>query len=153
MNDRLNRLISLFSKIEGVKVTEDYIVRGTSLRKLAETNGGGYQRVLKWAEGKVPKKASEPAPIPVNPEMQELKMIHKHCWEVMNGRNQKYGSSWKVLTIQSIANLIEMKMTRIANMAEQNLDPKLVDEFVDASNYAVMALKKLQDKGIVYKHD
>lgn len=150
MNERLSKLIKLFSEIEGTKVTGDYIVRGTSLRKLAETNGGGYQRVLKWAESKV---TPIETPAPINPDMLLLKAIHKHCWEVMNGRNQKYGDSWKVLSIQSIANLIEMKMHRIANMTEQNLDPKVVDEFVDASNYATMALQKLQDKGITHNHD
>lgn len=153
MNDRLNKLISLFSKIEGTKITGDYVVRGTSLRKLAETNGGGYQRVLKWAESKIPKKAPEPTPLPVPPEMQEMKNQLKAAWEVMLGRNAKYGDSWKVLSIPSMANLIEMKMHRIANMNEKELNPKIIDEAVDAINYSAMMLYKLKEKGITYKHD
>lgn len=153
MNERLAKLINLFSKIEGVKVTGDYVVRGTSLKKLAETNGGGYQRVLKWAEGKVPKKTPEPTPLPVGPEMMEMKNQLKGAWEVMVGRNAKYGDSWKVLSIPSMANLIEMKMHRIANMTEKELNPKIIDEAVDAINYSAMILYKLKEKGITYKHD
>ena len=68
------------------------------------------------------------------------------CFDLMMSRNKKYGNSWRVLTIQSIANLIEMKMHRIANMSIQSLDPKTEDEFVDAANYAIMGLMKLNEK-------
>jgi len=158
MNERLSKLISLFSKIEGVKISEDYQVRGTTLRKLAETNGGGYQRVLKWAEGKVAPKVPKTrleteTPALIDPEMMEMKNQLKGAWEVMVGRNTKYGDSWKVLSIPSMANLIEMKMHRIANMTEKDLNPKIIDEAVDAINYSAMILFKLKEKGITYKHD
>lgn len=155
MNERLAKLISLFSKIEGARVTGDYVVRGTSLKKLAETNGGGYQRVLRWAESKVPKSKKDPEPtsLPVPPEMAEMKNQLKAAWEVMLGRNAKYGDSWKVLSIPSMANLIEMKMHRIANMTEKELNPKIIDEAVDAINYSAMILYKLKERGITYKHD
>jgi len=153
MNDRLSKLIDLFSKIEGVRVTGAYAVRGTSLKKLAETNGGGYQRVLKWAEGKVPKKAPRTTQPPIDPEMLEMKNQLRGAWEVMVGRNTKYGDSWRVLSIPSMANLIEMKMHRIANMTEKDLNPKIIDEAVDTINYSAMMLFKLKEKGIIYKHD
>jgi len=154
MNERLSKLISLFSKIEGVKISGDYQVRGTTLRKLAETNGGGYQRVLKWAEGKAyPKKVVGPELPVISEEMLEMKNQLKGAWEVMVGRNTKYGDSWKVLSIPSMANLVEMKMHRIANMTEKELNPKIIDEAVDAINYAAMILFKLKEKGITYKHD
>jgi len=158
MNERLSKLISLFSKIEGVKISGDFQVKGTTLRKLAETNGGGYQRVLKWAEGKVGSKVSRmtseaETPAQIDPEMMEMKNQLKGAWEVMVGRNTKYGDSWKVLSIPSMANLIEMKMHRIANMTEKDLNPKIIDEAVDAINYSAMILFKLKEKGIIYNHD
>lgn len=76
-------------------------------------------------------------------DMDEASDIASECLSLMRARNAKYGNSWKVLTIQSIANLIEMKMHRIANMNAQELDVKILDEFMDAINYAIFALMKL----------
>jgi len=70
------------------------------------------------------------------------------CFKLMQGRNEKYGDSWKVLSIQSIANLIEMKMHRIANLPEGA--PKTEDEFQDAVNYSIFALLKLKKCIIIY---
>lgn len=78
--------------------------------------------------------------------MKEALEQFKKCQDLMISRNKKYGDSWKVLTIQSIANLIEMKMHRIANMDTKNLDPKIEDEFSDACNYAIFGLIKLNQK-------
>lgn len=76
-------------------------------------------------------------------DMNEASDIAAECLSLMRARNAKYGNSWKVLTIQSIANLIEMKMHRIANMNAQELDVKILDEFMDTINYAFFALMKL----------
>jgi len=46
-----------------------------------------------------------------------------------------------------------MKMHRIANMTEKDLNPKIIDEAVDAINYSAMILFKLKEKGIIYNHD
>ncbi len=62
----------------------------------------------------------------------------------MMSRNKKYGSSWRVLSIQSIANLIEMKMNRVAKLGE--VDAKTLDEFSDVANYACFALLKFNNK-------
>jgi len=68
----------------------------------------------------------------------------KKAFDLMMSRNKKYGDSWKVLSIQSIANLCEMKMNRIAKLGE--IDAKTEDEFFDIINYACFALIKLNNK-------
>lgn len=83
----------------------------------------------------------------MNKDMILMHQIMEEAHILMVGRNDKYGDSWKVLTLQSIANLVEMKMHRIARMNSQNLDPKILDEFTDGLNYCAMgiaALRKLE---------
>jgi hypothetical protein len=69
--------------------------------------------------------------------------ILEECKELMNERNQKYGDSWRTLSIQSTANLIEMKMNRVARLG---LDAKIKDELQDSINYAIFALYKLKQR-------
>ena len=83
----------------------------------------------------------------MNKDMILMWEIMREAHTLMVGRNDKYGDSWKVLTLQSIANLVEMKMHRIARMDSKNLDPKILDEFTDGLNYCAMgvaALRKLE---------
>ena len=146
MNERLAKLISLFSKIEGVKVTGEYVVRGTSLKKLAETNGGGYQRVLKWAEGKAdPKmtKVEEVVEEEVDPNYEKMKDFFRKCLALYKERNAKYGASWMVMTPHTTANLIEMKAQRAREMGDTNA--KSNDEAFDMANYAAMLYLKLNE--------
>jgi len=77
-------------------------------------------------------------------EMDQMKEIVDNCHQLMRSRNAKYGDSWKVLSIPSMANLSEMKLHRIANMA--NIDPKVEDELIDVINYCTFALWKLKNK-------
>lgn len=127
-------------------------IKGTPIKKLCEYNAGGYQRVIAWLESQQPKEEgniktaaellkTEASTVLTN-EMDVMETLSKDAHNVMTERSKKYGDSWKVLTIQSIANLIEMKMNRIANMRNENLDPKIEDEFIDAINYAKMGLYK-----------
>ena len=74
----------------------------------------------------------------------QFKEILKECYEVMMSRNKSYGQSWRVLSVKSIANLIEMKMNRISQLPEGA--PKAVDEFRDVLNYSCFALMKLREK-------
>lgn len=148
MNDRLNELVRLFQILNpDVKIDAEFKVRGSTLRLLAETGAGGYQRVLAWARGKVVEKQSGSKS---TTDIAELTKIYKHCLDLMKSRNAKYGDSWRVLTIPATANLIEMKMHRIANMDAKSLDPKLIDEFIDSVNYGVMGLLKLKEQGMSY---
>ena len=145
---RVQELIDLFQILNpDTQITSEFRVRGTTLQKLGQTGSGGYQRVVKWAREKVAKLQSEATPAS---DADKLKLVYKHCFELMKGRNDKYGDSWRVLTIPGIANLIEMKMHRIANMNAQDLDPKIIDEFIDSLNYAAMGLQKLKELGHSY---
>ena len=60
-------------------------------------------------------------------------------------RNEKYGDSWKRLTVASTANLIEMKMNRLVQLG---IDPKTEDEFIDTACYAIFGLMKLNQASI-----
>ncbi len=76
-------------------------------------------------------------------DLEAVKLILGACVTLMEERNLKYGDSWRVLTIPSVANLIEMKMHRIANLPAGA--PKTRDEFMDTINYACMGLLKLTE--------
>jgi len=141
MSDRLIKLMNLFSKIEGHNVTPDYVVRGTSLKKLAETNGGGYQRVLKWAESKA---SSTTHSKPVSEDIIKAKEQMKNCLNLMESRNEKYGDSWKQLRLNSIVDLMIMKLDRCQ---KQNLDEKAMEvELEDVVNYGIFGLVKIRNK-------
>ncbi len=75
-------------------------------------------------------------------EEKQIREEFEKCLSLMLERNEKYGDSWKVLTIPSLANLIEMKMHRIANLPSGA--SKTNDEFQDTVNYALMGLLKLK---------
>lgn len=77
-------------------------------------------------------------------DAKQFKVILNSCYKLMLERNKSYGVSWKVLTVKSIANLIEMKMNRISQLNEGNI--KIEDEFRDVINYACFALLKLKKK-------
>lgn len=65
------------------------------------------------------------------------------CYDLFVSRNSAYGDSWKVLSVQSCANLCEMKMNRIAKLGHKV--PKTEDELRDTINYCVFALMKLKE--------
>lgn len=75
-------------------------------------------------------------------EEQKMRDLFEECLQLMLERNAKYGDSWRVLTIPSLANLAEMKLHRIANLPPGA--PKTKDEFMDTVNYALMGLLKLE---------
>lgn len=131
---RISYMIKLLQNISDETITRSTEIKGASIEKLCEFAGGGYYRVIRWLESKQKDDADK-----------DLTPLYKECRDLMKSRNEKYGDSWRVLTIQSVANLIEMKMTRIANMKETNLDPKIEDEFIDAVNYAIMGLHKFRN--------
>lgn len=81
-------------------------------------------------------------------EDQELRkqatQIQKEALELMMSRNIKYWDSWKVLTIQSLANLCEMKLHRIARLWA--MEAKTEDEMIDVMNYMIFGLMKFRNK-------
>lgn len=70
--------------------------------------------------------------------------IIEEALELMKSRNKRYWDSWKVLTVQSLANLCEMKLHRIARLGEA--EAKTADELIDVLNYCIFGLIKLKKK-------
>lgn len=164
-SQRIAYMIGLWERLNpGAIGTLSTTINNTTIGRLCETSGGPYQRVITWLEKKVdelsfPVETSESLAskglldseyrnmlLEDRPktDMEQADLEFQKCFELMQGRNTKYGDSWKVLSVQSIANLIEMKMHRIANMNAKELDPKIEDEFIDAVNYGIFGLIKLK---------
>lgn len=142
--ERADYIVGLYRVImNDSNINSNTKIKNTTIWKLCETNGGPFQRIKKWCEEKV-----EINKLKVNEsdgeDMSSAFEQFVKCFELMKSRNKSYGSSWKVLSVQSIANLIEMKMNRIAQLGE--IDAKSLDEFQDCANYAVFALMKLNNK-------
>jgi hypothetical protein len=142
-SERMDYIVKMFQQLNPEeKITSDTIIRGTPIWKLCNSDGGPYQRIKTWCEKKITeKKLIEEE----NDDMLKAKKEYDKCFDLMKSRNKKYGDSWKVLTIQSIANLCEMKLHRIANMNNQDLDPKIEDELRDTANYMIFALIKFYE--------
>lgn len=138
MDERISRVCAMYQKLNPqMNVGPETTINNARIQDICMVDGAAYRRVVEWLE----KKTSTQ---PTDTELFKREM--DVCFELLKGRNKKYGDSWKVLTIPALANLIEMKMHRVANMDTQNLDPKVRDEFMDSMNYAVMGLIKLNDK-------
>ena len=66
------------------------------------------------------------------------------CFTLMKSRNKKYGDSWKCLRINSIIDLMIMKLDRCQ---KQELDNKAIEvELEDIVNYGIFGLINLRDK-------
>lgn len=157
-SQRIAYMIGLWERMNpGCEGTLSTTINNTSIGRLCETAGGPYQRVITWLEKKVDETSMSEKSEPIESEyrsmlledrtltdMEKADREFQKCFELMQGRNAKYGDSWKVLSVQSIANLIEMKMHRIANMDTKDLNPKIEDEFIDAVNYGIFGLIKLK---------
>jgi len=149
---RINLIVSMYQELNDlqgtdIRVGRDTLFNNVTIEKLCEYGGPGYFRVLNWLQQKVgearnSKKEEDAENIDMNLASQEF----KKSFELMKSRNKKYGDSWKVLSIPSIANLCEMKLNRISNMDIENLDPKIEDELRDTMNYMAFALIKLNQK-------
>lgn len=145
MNSRIQYIVEMYKKIyPHINVTEETLIKGTSIKTLCKTDGGPYQRIRKWCEDKLKTLTPTEVKKEENQDMFLAKEQYNRCFDLMKSRNVKYGDSWKVLTVQSIANLCEMKLHRIANMDTKNLDPKIEDELMDTANYMIFALIKLK---------
>ncbi len=146
--ERINYLVSLLYELDPEGIYDgDYKIKNATLDSICEYPGGGYFRIKSWLEKKVEEKQNELGEkFTPKSDMELAREQFQKCFELMQSRNKKYGDSWKVLTIQSLANLCEMKLHRIANMQSDNLDPKIEDELVDTANYMIFALIKLTNK-------
>lgn len=136
--DRIRYIVSMFQVINPKDViTPETKIKNTTIERLCEYDMPPYRRIKEWCEKKTLELQGQ------NQHL-EFKKILDQAFETFKGRNEKYGDSWKVLSISSTANLIEMKMNRIARLGT---DAKTEDEFIDTINYAVMGILKLKQQG------
>jgi len=124
-------------------IDEETKIKGTTIFKLCEYDSGPYKRIKEWCEKKI---NQLPERNEIDQDNKEFERIMKECLDLMKERNVRYGQSWKVMKIQTIANLCEMKLNRISNM--EKYDPKIVDEMKDVLNYMVFGLMKANEYNI-----
>jgi hypothetical protein len=133
--ERADYIVSLYQKLNPEKkISANSEIKNTTIWRLCETTGGPFQRIKKWCEQKIEN-------LEGGEDVDLFKQEMSKNFELFKGRNKKYGDSWKVMRVQSIANLCEMKLNRISNM--DKLEPKIEDELRDVSNYMIFALLKL----------
>lgn len=138
--DRTDYIVRMYKLING-EANPSTLIKNTSIADLCKFDSGPYQRIKSWCEKKIEEIEKNNKP-KLNLDMIEAEQLYKQCFELMKSRNEKYGDSWKVLTIPSLANLCEMKLHRIANLPEGA--PKTEDELMDTVNYCIFGLLKLR---------
>lgn len=140
MENRIKNLISLYQELNpDMKVTKTTKINNATIQAICNSSTGGYDRMVTWCNKKLSEKEEELAKEAI---ILQFKDELNKCFSLFQERNEKYGDSWKVLTVPAVANLIEMKMHRIANLPEGA--PKTEDEFMDTVNYAIFGLLKLK---------
>lgn len=140
--DRLQRekyMIGLFQQLNPSElVTLETKINGTTIEKLCEFNAGGYKRVISWLEEN--QMIHEEDDLETDP----IEEFLLKALSLYRERKGKYGDSWKVLTPETTANLIEMKAYRARTMGRENA--KSLDEALDMCNYAAMLYVLLNKK-------
>jgi hypothetical protein len=76
--------------------------------------------------------------------MKEAQEQFNKCYELMKSRNSKYGNSYKMLRLNSIIDLMLMKLDRCQ---KQELDDHAIEvELEDCINYGIFGLMKIRNK-------
>lgn len=134
---REDYIISLYQKINPeIKVTSKTKIKNTSIEILCKYEAP-YKRIKDWCERKVLELENKK-------DLIEFKEIMNDCYKLMISRNKKYGDSYKKLRLDSIIDLMAMKLDRCQ---KQKLDSKAIKaELEDIVNYGVFGLKELKDK-------
>lgn len=146
--ERQNYIIDLYQKLNPeLQVTEKTEIKNASIAKICQYNAGAFHRVKEWLETTLAKKESEEksklqTQEIIDKDLEEAKTQLSKAFAIMKERSSKYGASWKVIDVRTIAQLIEMKMNRISQLGEYNT--KTEDEMIDTINYACFALLKLK---------
>lgn len=146
---RIEYLIELYSKIkpdDGLEVNEFTKINNAEIQNICTYEGPAYFRVKNWLEARVGEKVQKEkkGELDVNGDVEKFHKVLKGCYELMKGRMEKYGNSWRTMDVRSIASLVMMKMDRISELGEGNA--KTEDELVDTINYCTFALIKLNEK-------
>jgi len=149
--ERINYLIKLTKILEpGVLIDKNYMFKGASIEKLAEFDGPGYKRMKGWLEEKVNQielEAQFKEEIEIEEDKTDMELAKDEfvrCFELMKGRNDKYGDSYKKLRLNSIVDLMYMKLDRCV---KQSLDNKAIEvELEDIVNYGIFGLMKIRNE-------
>lgn len=147
---RVEYIIELYRKVNkipsDVEVDELTKINNAEIRKICVFEGPAYFRVRSNLESRLGKIVAEEKKGELNTkeDVDKFHKVLKDCYELMGGRMQRYGNSWRIMDIQSIARLVMMKMDRIAELGEDNAKTK--DELIDTINYCAFALIKFNEK-------
>lgn len=136
---RLNDVLDLYYQATGeTKSPQDVWAKNTTFEKIAFSRDWAYERFVNWAQKKIAERRATKKNLAWDAE--EIRKVFNEAYQLMMSRNQKYWDSWKVMSVQAIASLCEMKLNRIAQLWE--LEAKTADELIDTLNYMVFALIK-----------
>lgn len=84
----------------------------------------------------------------VNPiTVKEYKAVVAYCKELFLKKTADYGTSWRIMRLESITDQIYIKARRIRSIQEkgtQKVAENIEEEFVAIINYAIMALMQIE---------
>ena len=145
---RIEYICEMYRKVysEAEDVSNMTKINNATIDSICNFEGPAYFRVRNWIEKKVGEiiQKEKKGELDVEGDIQKFHKELKNCYELMQGRMDKYGNSWRIMDIRSIATLIMMKMDRISELGEDNA--KTRDELVDSINYCTFALIKFNEK-------
>lgn len=131
---------------ESMPISNMTKINNATIESICNYEGPAYFRVRNWLEKKIGEKVQKEkkGELSIEGDVEKFKATIKFCYELMKGRMEKYGNSWRILDVKSTALLVMMKMDRIAELGESNAKTK--DELIDAINYCTFALIKINEK-------
>lgn len=139
--NRIELLINYWQKLNPeIRIDSQSKIKNATIEKICWSDEA-FQRMTNWCEDRL--KEKEQARLKEEGDINQFREVLNEAYQILKGRNEKYGDSWKVLTIQGLANLGEMKLHRISNLGE---DAKTYDEFIDTINYCIFGIIKLKNK-------
>lgn len=140
---KLNDVLDLYYQATGQQKTpQDVWAKNTTFEQIAFSRDWCFERFCNWAQKKIKEKRATQKNL--DKDAERIREVFKEAYELMMSRNKKYWDSWKVMDVQAIAALCEMKLNRIAQLGE--LEAKTADELIDTLNYMVFALIKHKEQ-------
>lgn len=139
---RISEIIDLYQQLNpDLNVDVSTKINNATIARICETGGGPYQRVKSWIEKQLELKSLKEIE---GEDMRLAKVQFDKCFELMKGRNAKYGDSYKKLRLNSIIDLMIMKLDRCQ---KQELDDHAMEvEIEDVVNYGIFGLVNIRNK-------
>lgn len=144
--NRINYIIDLYQKMSGEPADFTTKINNASINSICMYEGPAYFRVKNWLEKKIGEKVQteKKGELDIDKDIKAFHDTLKECLELARERMPKYGNSWRILDIKSLALLMMMKLDRIAELGENNAKTK--DELQDVVNYATFSLIRFNEK-------